>query len=45
MRLVISFGLNKWAEPKLTPAEIEARMKVHENVVPEGVSGLRVSGV
>lgn len=34
-----------WAESKLTPAEIEARMKVHENVVPEGVSGLRVSGV
>ena len=33
----------EWAESKLTPAEIEERMKVRENVVPEGVSGLRVS--
>uniref|UniRef100_A0A6C0AI39 Uncharacterized protein n=1 Tax=viral metagenome TaxID=1070528 RepID=A0A6C0AI39_9ZZZZ len=32
-----------WAETKLTPAEIEDRMKVRENVVPEGVSGLRVT--
>ena len=32
-----------WAESKLTPAEIEDRMKIRENVVPEGVSGLRVS--
>jgi hypothetical protein len=32
-----------WAESKLTPTEIEDRMKIRENVVPEGVSGLRVS--
>jgi hypothetical protein len=35
----------EWAETKLTPAEIEERMKVREKVVPEGVSGLRVSDV
>ena len=34
-----------WAEAKLTPAEIEERMKVRENIVSEGVSGLRVSEV
>jgi hypothetical protein len=34
-----------WAETKLTPAEIEERMKVREKVVPEGLSGLRVSDV
>jgi len=33
----------EWAESKLTLAEIEDRMKVRENVVPEGVSGLRVT--
>ena len=33
----------EWAESKLTPTEIEDRMKVRENVVPEGVSGLRVT--
>ena len=32
-----------WAESKLTPTEIEDRMKIRENVVPEGLSGLRVS--
>ena len=35
----------EWAETKLTPVEIEERMKVREKVVPEGVSGLRVSDV
>ena len=35
----------EWAESKLTAAEIEDRMKVYENIVPEGVSGLRVSEV
>jgi len=35
----------EWAETKLTPAEIEERMKVREKVVPEGLSGLRVSDV
>ena len=35
----------EWAESKLTPAEIEDRMKIREKVVPEGVSGLRVSDV
>lgn len=32
-----------WAESKLTSAEIEERIQGREKVVPEGVSGLRVS--
>lgn len=35
---------SEWAESKLTPSEIEQRMKGREKAVPEGLSGLRVSG-
>jgi hypothetical protein len=33
----------EWAEEKLTPAEVEDRMKEREKALPEGVSGLRIS--